>query len=155
MTNIRSDDHEPDADHGAGADDSQVLATAVVDSASGLGGEGRAGIHRLRVDEGLSVGGHDEGFNPFQLVLLGLAQCTAATLRLYANRKGWELGQIRVRVRLVQDGDGGSAQQRIERQVRIAAELSADQTSRLAEIADRTPVTRVLRSGVAIETTMV
>jgi putative redox protein len=107
------------------------------------------------VDEGSSVGGHDEGFNPFQLVLLGLAQCTSATLRLYADRKGWELGQIRVRVRLVQDGEGASAQQRIERQVRIAAELGADQKSRLAEIADRTPVTRTLRSGVAIETTMI
>lgn len=154
MTDIWSDDPEGTADHKTGAD-AQVLATAVVDSASGLGGEGRAGIHRLRVDEGSSVGGHDEGFNPFQLVLLGLAQCTSATLRLYADRKGWELGQIRVRVRLVQDGEGASAQQRIERQVRIAAELGADQKSRLAEIADRTPVTRTLRSGVAIETTMI
>ena len=151
MTDIRSDDRGADADHGADAGDTQVLATAVVDSASGLGGEGRAGVHRLRVDEGLSVGGHDEGLNPFQLVLLGLAQCTVATLRLYADRKGWELGQIRVRVRLVQDGE---AQQRIERQVRIAADLGVEQTSRLAEIADRTPVTRMLRSGVAVDTTM-
>ena len=149
MTDIRSDDQE------GGSDDAQVLATAVVDSPSGLGGEGRAGVHRLRVDEGLSVGGHDEGFNPFQLVLLGLAQCTAATLRLYADRKGWELGLIRVRARLVEQGDGSSTQQRIERQVRIGADLGAEQTSRLAEIADRTPVTRMLRSGVAIETTMV
>jgi putative redox protein len=149
MTEIQSDDHE------AEADGDQVLASAVVDSASGLGGEGRAGVHRLMVDEGRNVGGNDEGFNPFQLVLLGLAQCTAATLRLYADRKGWDLGQVRVRARLLQNGDGGSAQQRIERQVRIAAELNVEQTARLAEIADRTPVTRMLRSGVAIETTMV
>jgi putative redox protein len=136
-------------------DGEQVLATAVVDSASGLGGEGRAGVHRLVVDEGKNVGGNDEGFNPFQLVLLGLAQCTGATLRLYADRKGWELGALRVRARLVQTGDGTSAQQRIEREVRIAADLGPEQISRLAEIADKTPVTRMLRSGVAIETTMV
>ncbi|HEY1467106.1 MAG TPA: OsmC family protein [Acidimicrobiales bacterium] len=137
------------------ADGEQVLASAVVDSASGLGGEGRAGIHRLVVDEGRSVGGRDEGFNPFQLVLLGLAQCTTATLRLYADRKGWELGALRVRARLVQTGEGSTAQQRIERQVRVAADLDPEQASRLAEIADRTPVTRILRSGVAIDTTMV
>jgi putative redox protein len=136
-------------------DGEQVLASAVVDSASGLGGEGRAGTHRLVVDEGESVGGRDEGFNPFQLVLLGLAQCTTATLRLYADRKGWELGALRVRARLVQTGEGSTAQQRIERQVRVAADLDPEQTSRLAEIADRTPVTRMLRSGVAIDTTMV
>ncbi|MGH9074581.1 MAG: OsmC family protein, partial [Acidimicrobiales bacterium] len=87
-------------------------------------------------------------------VLLGLAQCTSATLRLYAERKGWEIGAIRVRVRLVRRGEGSAASQRIERQVRLAAELGADQVARLAEIAERTPVTRLLRSGVAIETTM-
>jgi putative redox protein len=139
----------------AEADGEQVLASAVVDSASGLAGEGRAGIHRLVVDEGKNVGGNDEGFNPFQLVLLGLAQCTTATLRLYADRKGWELGALRVRARLVQTGEGSTAQQRIERQVRVAADLGPEQISRLAEIADRTPVTKLLRSGVAIETTMV
>ncbi|HEX3564787.1 MAG TPA: OsmC family protein [Acidimicrobiales bacterium] len=137
------------------ADGEQVLASAVVDSASGLGGEGRAGIHRLAVDEGKNIGGHDEGFNPFQLVLLGLAQCTTATLRLYADRKGWELGALRVRARLIQTGAGSTAQQRIERQVRVGADLDPEQRSRLAEIAERTPVTRMLRSGVAIDTTMV
>jgi putative redox protein len=149
MTANPSDHQEADPDA------EQVLATAVVDSASGLEGEGRAGVHRLVVDEGRNVGGHDKGVNPFQLVLLGLAQCTAATLRLYADRKGWELGQIRVRARLVQTGDGAEAQQRIDRQVRLAADLSTEQTARLAEIADRTPVTRMLRSGVAIDTAMV
>jgi putative redox protein len=151
MTERERDEHEAEAE----AEGEQVLASAVVDSASGLGGEGRAGVHRLVVDEGRNVGGNDQGFNPFQLVLLGLAQCTAATLRLYADRKGWDLGQIRVRARLLQNGDGRSAQQRIERQVRVAAELGPEQTARLAEIADRTPVTLMLRSGVAIETTMV
>ena len=132
----------------------QVLASAVVDSASGLRGEGRAGVHRLVADEAHAVGGGDEGFNPFQLVLLGLAQCTSATLRLYADRKGSELGQIRVRVQLRQTGEGRSAQWNIDRQIRLAAELNADQVARLAEIAERTPVTRMVRSGTAIETTM-
>ncbi|HEX4220184.1 MAG TPA: OsmC family protein, partial [Acidimicrobiales bacterium] len=122
--------------------------------ASGLAGEGRAGVHRLSVDEGRSAGGNDEGFNPFQLVLLGLAQCTAATLRLYAERKHWELGEIRVRVQLVQTGEGSLAHWRIERQVRLAADLGAEQVARLAEIAERTPVTRMLRSGTTIDTTM-
>jgi putative redox protein len=142
------------ADDRAG-DDVTIIATAVVDSEAGLGGEGRAGVHRLLVDEGLGAGGQDAGFNPFQLVLLGLAQCTSATLRMYADRKGWELGEIRVRVQLSQSGEGSSAHWRIARQVRMAADLSAEQVARLAEIAERTPVTRMLRSGAAIETTMV
>jgi putative redox protein len=152
MTEDPSTGHKEESADGHGG---QIVASAVVDSASGLGGEGRAGVHRLVVDEGRSAGGNDEGFNPFQLVLLGLAQCTSATLRLYAERKHWELGEIRVRVQLVQTGEGTSSQWRIERQVRLAADLDAEQVSRLAEIAERTPVTRMLRTGASIETTMV
>lgn len=152
MTENWSDGQGGGVDGGVGG---QIVATAVVDSASGLLGEGRAGVHRLTVDEPEKAGGGDEGFNPFQLLLLGLAQCTSATLRLYADRKGWELGQIRVRVRMRQTGEGQSAQWHIDRQIRLAAELNADQVSRLAEIAERTPVTRMMRSGAAIETAMV
>jgi putative redox protein len=151
MTENPSDGHTGGID----GDGGRVMATAVVDSASGLSGEGRAGVHRLAVDEPEAAGGEDGGFNPFQLVLLGLAQCTSATLRLYADRKGWELGEIRVRVQLQQAGEGQSAQWRIDRQVRLAAELSGEQLSRLAEIAERTPVTRMLLSGTAIDTAMV
>ena len=152
MTQNPGDGHEGD---GSDGDAGRVTATAVVDSESGLSGEGRAGVHRLVVDEPEEAGGGDEGFNPFQLVLLGLAQCTSATLRMYADRKGWELGRIRVRVQLRQMGEGRSAQWHIDRQVRLGAELDADQVSRLAEIAERTPVTRMVRSGTAIETSMV
>jgi putative redox protein len=144
--------HEEEVGDGDGG---QIVASAVVDSVSGLGGDGRAGGHRLAVDEGRSAGGNDEGFNPFQLVLLGLAQCTSATLRLYAERKHWELGEIRVRVQLVRTGEGSSTHWRIERQVRLGADLGAEQVARLAEIADRTPVTRMLRTSTSIETTMV
>jgi putative redox protein len=151
MTENPSTGHERELADGHGG---RIVASAVVQSASGLGGEGRAGVHRLVVDEGRTAGGNDEGLNPFQLVLLGLAQCTSATLRLYAEHKHWELGEIRVRVQLLQTGEGSSSQWHIERQVRLAADLVAEQVARLAEIAERTPVTRMLRTGTSIETTM-
>lgn len=132
----------------------QPIAMVSLTSATGYQGEVRAGPHRFVSDEGPEVGGDDQGPGPYQLLLAGLAQCTAATLRMYANRKGWVLGEIRVRVRLLRTGDGATKVERIERTITLTGTLSDEQRQRLAQIADRTPVTRTLRAGLAVETTL-
>jgi putative redox protein len=137
----------------APAEGEQAVAIASVISTAGYRGEVRAGSHRFVVDEGPEVGGDDEGPTPYQLVLAGFVHCTAATLRMYANRKGWDLGEVKVRARLLRTGDGATKIERIERAITVTGELSDEQADRLAEIADRTPVTRTLRMGLAIDTT--
>jgi putative redox protein len=130
------------------------IAMVTVTSTTGYRGEVRAGRHTFVVDEGPEVGGDDEGPNPYQLVLAGLVQCTAATLRMYANRKGWALGEVRVRARLLRTGDGATKVERVERTVFLSGDLSTEQRHRLAEIADRTPVTRSLLGSLTIDTTL-
>ena len=142
------------ADKAAPVEGEQAIAMVSVVSATGYRGELRAGRHRLVADEGPEVGGDDEGPNPYQLVLAGLVQCTAATLRMYANRKGWVLGEVKVRARLLRTGDGASKAERIERTITVSGALSDDQKLRLGEIADRTPVTRTLRNGLTVDTTL-
>jgi putative redox protein len=108
----------------------------------------RSGTHTLVVDEPAARGGQDAGPNPTAMVLAGLAGCTAITLQMYAARKGWKLGNVHVRVEA--DGDGDNL--RVDRRVVLEAPLEPDQLSRLAEIAERTPVTRLLKNGVPIAT---
>jgi len=132
----------------------QSIAMVSVVSAVGYRGDLRAGRHRLVADEGPEVGGDDEGPNPYQLLLAGLVQCTAATLRMYANRKGWVLGEVKVRARLLRTGDGATKVERIERSITVSGTLTDLQKHRLAEIADRTPVTRTLRAGIHLDTTL-
>jgi putative redox protein len=91
---------------------------------------------------------------PASISWYGLVQCTAATLRMYANRKGWALGEIKVRARLLRSGDGATKVERIERTIVVSGDLSADQKHRLAEIADRTPVTRTLFGSLNIDSTL-
>ena len=45
--------------------------------------------HALVVDEPDKLGGKNAGPAPFDLYLASLAACTAITLRMYAERKGW------------------------------------------------------------------
>jgi putative redox protein len=110
----------------------------------------RAGRHRITSDEPASAGGGDVGPSPFELLLSALAACTATTLRMYATRKGWELTTLEVELRY--DLDDANALS-IVRIITIPADLTAEQRGRLAEITERTPVTRAIRHGTPIATT--
>jgi putative redox protein len=110
----------------------------------------RVGPHRLIADEPTATGGGDVGPSPFGLLLSGLAACTATTLRMYAERKGWELTAIDVDVRYDVDDDRRGT---IERTITVPADLPAEQRDGLASIAERTPVTLAIRAGTPITTT--
>jgi putative redox protein len=111
----------------------------------------RVGAHQLVADEPAAAGGGDVGPSPFGLLLSGLAACTATTLRMYAVRKGWELATIEVDVRYDLGDDGRGA---IARTITLPFELPAEQRDRLADVAERTPVTLAVRAGTPITTTL-
>ena len=123
-----------------------LVANVIVDSGSGYAQTIRAGHHRLSADEPTTNGGADRGPAPYCLLLAALGACTSITLQMYAARKGWDLGAVQVVVRMVREG----GVERIERDLRFGAPLTDEQRVRLSEIAEKTPVTRTLRAGVAI-----
>src|SRR5258706_12587651 len=113
----------------------------------------RAGRHTLTADEAASHGGTDTGPAPYELLVSALAACTAITLRMVAARKGWELGAIHVDVELEKDPATGA--DRISRVVSFGAALSGEQKAALAEIAEKTPVTKTIKAGAPVETKFV
>ena len=110
------------------------------------------GHHRLTSDEPIARGGSDSGASPYELLLASLGACTSITLRMYAGRKGWELGKITVGLRYT---DGVEQKGHIDRRISFSKPTSAEQNQRLAEIAAKTPVTRALMQGLTIETSVV
>jgi putative redox protein len=107
----------------------------------------RVGRHALIADEPKGSGGADAGPSPFDLLLSSLGACTAITLRMYCERKQWPLGNIEVRLTYRWQGETPA----IERTLTLAG-LDEAQRVRCAEIAEKTPVTRALRPGIAIHT---
>jgi putative redox protein len=106
----------------------------------------------LLADEPVAAGGQNAGPGPYNLLLAGLGACTAITLKMYADRKGWSIGALRVALTLQKGDDGNDF---IERRLSSDAPLEAQQWEKLLEIAEKTPVTRTLRAGAAITTTRV
>lgn len=106
------------------------------------------GAHRFVSDEPVGVG-TDEGPGPHELILAALGACTAMTLRMYAQRKGWPLDDVLVTLRLENDGTGPVVQRHIE----FRGAIDPSQRARLLEIAGKCPVHRTLTAPLRIETT--
>lgn len=107
-----------------------------------------AGTHRLKADEGPDLGGKDTGPAPYDLLTSALAACTVITLRMYAERKQWPVSAVHADVHFARDGD----KQRIDRVLTIEGNVDDEQRKRMAEIAERTPVTLTLKAGLDIRT---
>lgn len=108
----------------------------------------QTGNHNLIVDEPKHNGGKDLGPSPGDLLRSSLASCTAITLKMYANRKEWDTGEIEVEVDLIQVQDEAYFK------VDISFEnknLSEEQLKRLDIIANKCPVHKLLQKGNRIE----
>ncbi len=108
--------------------------------------------HHLQADEPASVGGNDTGPSPYDFLLTGLGACTAITLRMLSEKKGWDLGEIGVELMLFKDENHAD---RIERRVKFSTSLSAEQLAKIAEVCERTPVTLTIKQGAPITTQLV
>jgi putative redox protein len=109
-----------------------------------------AGAHALAADESSQLGGGGTGPRPHEILCAALAACTAITLRMYAQRQEWPLTAVHVDVDLELQGTA----RRILRRLRLQGELAQAQRLRLADIAERTPVTLTLKQGASITTVL-
>lgn len=123
----------------------------------------QSGNHSITADEPLSVGGDDFGPNPYDLLMSSLGACTAMTMRMYADRKGWAIDEIIVHlshekqhVKDCQDCDTTSGYiDKIEKEIEIIADLDSEQKQRLLEIADKCPIHRTLHNEVKVYTKLI
>lgn len=106
---------------------------------------------QLIMDEPESNGGKDLGPDPYSALLASLAGCTLATLRMYIDRKGWDIPEINVAVNATQEVEG-EFETLFSRQISFSTEITEEQKTRLLLIADKCPVSKILKGKVTINT---
>jgi putative redox protein len=115
--------------------------------------------HTFVTDEPIAAGGEDAGPEPYTLLLAALGSCISMTTKLYAQRKGWPLERVTVRLRQnrIHASDCKECQNtsegfihRIERSVSFEGDLTEEQRKRLNEIAHKCPVHKTLTSEIII-----
>jgi putative redox protein len=108
--------------------------------------------HELLADEPEENGGEDAGPSPQELLAASLASCTAITMEMYADRKGWDLGDLEVNVNYEPAQRGSPTKFQME--VRMPKELPEQQREKLMQIAAKCPVHRTLEGEVMFEETV-
>lgn len=106
------------------------------------------GMHTIIGDEPVDIGGQDKGLDPYELVIAGLALCKAATMRMYAQRKGWDTGEIKVHIDLETNKDEPA---RFISKITFTGELSEEQKQRIVQIGNKCPTHRLLESEKVFE----
>jgi putative redox protein len=109
----------------------------------------KAGDHTLTVDEPVESGGQDEGPSPQELLAAALASCTAVTMEMYAQRKGWDTSGLEVDVEYTPAERGCPT--KFELVLKMPPHLEEEQIERLQVIAAKCPVHRTLEGEVMFE----
>lgn len=110
-----------------------------------------AGENVLITDEPVDKGGQNKGFNPFEILATSLASCTAATLRMYIDRKEWEVEKINVEVEL--ENFPLTKRAIFTRAISFeGTDLDDEQLKRLHTIADACPIHKILTNEIEILT---
>lgn len=102
----------------------------------------------LYADEPIEKGGQDKGFSPRELLASSLAACTCATVRMYADRKTWDLEKVKASIELIEE-DG---QTKFTRKLEFIGKLDETQRKRLLAVANACPIHKMLTGTIAIET---
>jgi putative redox protein len=103
-------------------------------------------------DEPESSGGKEKGPDPYTLLLSSLGTCTLATLRMYIDRKGWDIPKISVSVNMYQEVRDGKKVTVIDRDLNFLSPVTGEQRERMVQIAKVCPISKILEGEVQVRT---
>jgi putative redox protein len=103
--------------------------------------------HTIVTDEPERLGGSDEGPAPHELLAATLASCTATMIAMYAQNRGWDIGETAVEV----DYDADSTPRRFIVDIHLPGDLTTEQQRRLERVAETCPVRKALEAGFVFE----
>ncbi|HLY47684.1 MAG TPA: OsmC family protein [Solirubrobacteraceae bacterium] len=107
--------------------------------------------HTITTDEPEYLGGSDAGPAPHELLPAMVAACVSTMIVLYAERRGWELGDVRVDVSY----ESETEPRELEVTIHLPEGLTPDQVTRLERVADTCPVKRAFEAGFSFERRLV
>jgi putative redox protein len=107
----------------------------------------------LIMDEPTNIGGQDAGPDPYTTLLASLAGCTLSTLRMYIDRKGWNISKIVVELNMTQAIEN-SITTTIKRNITFQDDIPLEQKERLLVIASKCPVSKILENKIIIDTNL-
>jgi putative redox protein len=107
--------------------------------------------HSLVTDVPVSEGGADTAPTPVEYLLTAIGGCVAVTLRMYAARRNWDVGEIIVNVFQHKDDNGAY----LTEEISFEKEITEDQRKRLLVFAGKCPVAKMIKGETRIESKII
>lgn len=105
--------------------------------------------HIIIADEPVEVGGQDLGFTPSELLQSSLASCSAMTIRMYADRKGWDLEKVEIEVGFKRNISTGEVT--FKKEIKLYGNLTDDQQEKLLEMGSKCPIEKMIKGTILVE----
>ena len=109
--------------------------------------EAKIRTHFVVTDVPVSDGGEDTAPTPVEYLLTAIGGCVAITLRMYAARRSWDVGEITVNVFQLKDEQGSY----LSEEISFENDITEDQRKRLLVFAGKCPVARMVKGETRIE----
>ena len=103
-------------------------------------------------DEPVTSGGKDSGPDPYTLLLSSLASCTLISMRIFIDRRDWDIPQIAVNVNYYQETKNEKTTTIIDRDIVFLSPVDEEQKLRLQEIAKHCPISKILENDIKVRT---
>lgn len=103
-------------------------------------------------DEPVSSGGKDTGPDPHTLFLSSVASCALVTMRMYIDRKGWDIPEIAVNANMYQETKDEKTTTIIDRDIIFISPVKEEQKNRLIEIVKHCPISKILENDIKVRT---
>ncbi len=116
--------------------------------------EAKTRKHFLTIDEPVASGGDDNGPTPVEYLLTAVGGCVSITLRMYAERKGWDVGKIIVNVSQKEELTKAGIKKSLVEEISFENEITEDQKTKLLEIAGKCPVAKMIKGETVIESSI-
>jgi len=107
--------------------------------------------HFVVTDVPFSDGGADTAPTPVEYLLTAIGSCVAVTLRMYAARRNWDVGEIKVNVFHLKDDNGAY----LKEEISFEKEITEDQKKRLLVFAGKCPVAKMVKGETRIESKII
>lgn len=108
----------------------------------------QAGNHIVIADEPEDLGGGNLGFTPTELLESSLAACTAMTIRMYADRKGWDLEKVEIKVGFKRNMATGEVT--FTKEIELFGNLQAEERERLLEMGSKCPIEKMITGTIKV-----